>query len=54
MSLPKLPKNLGMILLGIWFIIEGLMQLLSLGFYGLGTLMAIFAIVIGALIILQR
>jgi hypothetical protein len=54
MNLPKLPKNLGMLLLGIWLIIEGLIQLLSLSFSGLGTLMAIFAIVIGILIILQR
>ena len=54
MKLPKLPKNLSMLLLGIWLIIEGLMQLLSLSFSGLGVLMAIFAIVIGILIILQR
>jgi len=54
MKLPKLPKNLSMILLGIWFILEGLIQLLNLGFSGLGVLMAIFAIVIGILIILQR
>jgi hypothetical protein len=54
MKTPKLPKNLSIILLGIWFIIEGLIQLLSLSFSGLGVLMAIFAIVIGILIILQR
>jgi hypothetical protein len=54
MNLPKLPKNLGLLLLGIWLIIEGLIQLLSLGFSGLGVLMAIFAIVIGILLIIQR
>jgi len=43
-----------MILLGIWFIIEGLIQILSISFSGLGVIMAIFAIVVGALIILQR
>jgi uncharacterized membrane protein HdeD (DUF308 family) len=54
MKLPKLPKNLGMLLLGIWLIIYGLMQLLSLSFSGLGVLMGIFAIAIGVLLILQR
>ncbi len=54
MKLPKLPKNLSMFLLGIWLIIEGLMQLLNLSFSGLSTLMAIFAIAIGVLIILKR
>ncbi len=50
----NLPKNLGILLLGIWLIIYGLMQLLSLSFYGLGVLMAIFAIVIGILLIMKR
>jgi hypothetical protein len=50
----KLPKNIGMLLLGIWLILGGLIQLLSLSFSGLGVLMAIFAIAIGVLIILQR
>jgi len=54
MNLPNLPKNLGILLLGIWLIIEGLIQLLSLSFSGLGVLMAIFAIVIGILLIIQR
>jgi len=54
MNLPKLPKNLSMLLLGIWLIIGGLIQLLGLVFSGLGILMAIFAIAIGVLIILQR
>ncbi len=54
MKLPKLPKNLSMLLLGIWLIIEGLIQLLDLSFSGLGVLMAIFAIAIGVLIILKR
>jgi len=54
MKLSKLPNNLSMILLGIWFIIEGLIQILSISFSGLGVIMAIFAIVVGALIILQR
>ena len=50
----NLPKNLGILLLGIWFIVYGLIQVLALSFSGLGVLMAIFAIVIGILLILQR
>jgi len=50
----KITKNLGMLLLAIWFILTGLIQLLSLSFSGLGILMAIFAIAIGVLIALGR
>ncbi len=50
----KLTRNLGMLLLGIWLIITGLIPLLNFGFNGLGTLMAILAIVAGALIMLGR
>jgi hypothetical protein len=50
----KSPKNLGMLLLGIWLILTGLIPLLSLSFSGLGTLMAVLAIAAGALIALGR
>ncbi len=50
----KLTKNLGMLLLGIWLILTGLIPLLSLSFSGLGTLMALLAIAAGALIALGR
>jgi len=50
----KLARNLGMLLLGIWLILSGLIPLLSLSFSGLGMLMAILAIVAGALILLGR
>ena len=50
----KLNKNLGMLLLGIWLIISGLVPLLSLSFSGLGTLMAVLALAAGALIIAGR
>lgn len=50
----KLTKNLGMLLLGIWLILTGLIPLLDLSFSGLGTLMAILAIAAGALIMLGR
>jgi uncharacterized membrane protein HdeD (DUF308 family) len=50
----NLPKNLGILLLGIWLIVYGLIQVLALSFSGLYLLMGIFAIVIGILLILQR
>ena len=50
----KLTKNLGMLLLSLWLIMSGLIPLLSLGFSGLGVLMAILAIASGVLIALGR
>jgi len=50
----KLTKNLGMLLLGIWLILTGLIPLLNFSFSGLGTLMAILAIAAGVLILLGR
>ena len=47
-------RNLGMLLLGIWLIITGLVPLLQLSFSGLGTLMAVLAIVAGGLILVGR
>jgi hypothetical protein len=40
----KVTKNLGMLLLGIWLIVTGLIPLLNLHFSGLGTLMAFVAL----------
>jgi hypothetical protein len=50
----KFTKNLGMLLLGIWLIMNGLIPLLNLSFSGLGTLMAVLAIAAGALILVDR
>ena len=50
----KATKNLGMLLLGVWLIIGGLVPLLNLSFSGLGTLMSILALAAGALIIVGR
>jgi len=47
-------KNLGMLLLGIWLILTGLIPLLHLSFAGLGTIMAIGAIAAGALLLAGR
>ena len=47
-------KNLGLLLLGIWLVVYGLRQLVDFSFSGLQTVMAILAIVAGALIIVGR
>ena len=49
-----LTKSLGVLLLGIWIIVTGLIPLLNLSFSGLGTLMAVLAIAAGALILVGR
>ena len=50
----RLTKNLGMLLLGIWLIISGLVPLLNLNIQGLGTIMAVLAVAAGALILAGR
>jgi len=47
-------KNLGMLLLGIWLILTGLLQVVSVAIPGIGVIMAILAIVAGALIVMNR
>ena len=47
-------KNLGLLLLGIWLLLHGLITLVDFSFSGLATVMGIIAIVAGALIILGR
>ena len=47
-------KNLGMLTLGVWLIATGVLPLLHVSFDGLGMLMAILAIVAGALILLDK
>ena len=49
-----LTKNIGMLLLGAWLILTGLIPLLDLSFSGLGTLMAVGAIAAGVLIIIGK
>lgn len=50
----KFTKNLGMLLLGIWLIVTGLIPLLHVSVSGLGALMAVLAIAAGALILVGR
>jgi len=47
-------RNLGMLLLGIWLILTGLLQVVSLSIPGIGVIMAVLAIVAGALIVMNR
>ena len=48
----KMTKSLGMILLGIWLILTGLIPLLNLNFSGFPVIMEILAIAAGVLILL--
>ncbi len=50
----RLTEKLGMLLLGIWLILTGLIALLSFSFQGLPLIMAILAIAAGFLILLGR
>jgi hypothetical protein len=44
-------KNLGMILLGIWLILNGLIGLVQLSFSGLPMMMAVLALIAGVFVI---
>jgi hypothetical protein len=48
----KLPSNLGMLLLGIWLVLQGILGLP--GTIGFGTLVSLLAIVAGILIVMGR
>ena len=50
----RLPKNLGMVLLGIWLIVTGLLQFVSIPIPALATIMAALAVAAGVLILLGR
>ena len=50
----KPTRNLGMLLLGIWLILTGLLPLLDVAVEGIGTVMAILAVAAGALILVGR
>lgn len=50
----RLTRNVGMLLLAVWLIITGAVPLLNLSFSGINEIMAVLAIVAGALIALGR
>ena len=47
-------RNLGMLLLGVWLILTGLIPLLDLTASGLYTLLAVLAVAAGARILIGR
>jgi len=47
-------RSFGMLLLGIWLVLTGLMPLAHFSFSGSGTVMAVLAIVAGGLILAGR
>lgn len=47
-------KNVGLLLLGVWLVAQGLISLIGLSFHGMHTLMAVLALVAGILIIIRR
>ena len=50
----KLTKNLGMLLLGMWLIVTGLMQVVSITIPAIGTILPLLAIAAGVSILLGR
>jgi hypothetical protein len=52
--LKRLTGNLGMLLLGLWLILTGLMPFLNLSVSGLGVILQVLAIAAGVLILQGR
>lgn len=50
----KLAANTGMMLLGIWLVLFGVLPLLNIQFNGQATLMQVLAIVTGAVILMNK
>ncbi len=49
----RVPESIGIILLAIWLILEGLILLLGLTFEGLNIIMGLLALAAGILILLR-
>ena len=50
----RIPKSLGMILLGIWLIVINLLQVLSISIPHIGVVMALLGLAAGVLILIGR
>jgi hypothetical protein len=50
----NLTKNLGMLLLGIWLIVTGLLQVVTIQIPAIGIILALLAIIAGVLILMGR
>ena len=49
-----LPKNLGMLLLAVWFILTGAFYFIPITGVNVAAIMAILAIVVGVLLLMQK
>ena len=47
-------SNLGMLLLGIWLILTGLLPFINISFANMGLILAVLALAAGVLILLGR
>lgn len=50
----KLSKKMGMLLLGVWLILTGLMAVFSIQIPYIGTILGVLALAAGALILLGK
>ncbi len=48
----KLPKTIGMLVLAVWLVLSGVLELLNINFPARGILLALLAIAAGVLIFL--
>jgi hypothetical protein len=49
----RISRNLGMILLSIWLILEGLIALFGLRFTGIDIIMGLLALIAGIILLVQ-
>lgn len=47
-------KSVGILLLGVWLVAQGLISVIGLSFHGMHMIMGVLALVAGVLIILRR
>lgn len=50
----KVDRGLGFLLLGVWLVAQGLIQVINLHFQGLPLIMGILALAAGVLLIVRR
>lgn len=50
----RMTKNLGMLLLAIWLIATGLLQVVTIAIPGIGMILAVLAIAAGVLILMGK
>lgn len=50
----KITKNLGFLLLGIWLILTGLLQVMDIPIPEIGMILSILAIAAGTMIVLNK